>query len=423
MNAIPPIFNTLGFSLATSIGATAPTAHQTIGVNSGGTAWSLRTPGWLDTANTWAARQTFTPEAFAMIDYAHTGFSNFYFNHHIFTAANTDGTDNHVTRWGPNMSVAGRLDAALPGMADEFESRWLIGGVPGFERHIAIYATDGGIYRPFSVWASHSTDDIQTSMRLSQLTITGKGGSVPVQLLTTSTTALWDFGVGTKFRRGTNGVSWMQQLNAAGDTYIDMPYINSSNFLSVPTQIQPTFAGSATTPPYAMFGAPTDGMFSLGAGAIGWTLSGVERMRLSTSLFQLDSVDLKMTGSTVLSNSAQDLILEATTAGKIINFRTQFTSRATLSSTAFSLVDAINMTLGTTTGSKIGTATTEKLAFHNSTPVVQRSGAAQAAVTTTASTQTTPWGFATQAQADGIVTLVNEIRATLVEKGLMKGAA
>jgi len=82
-----------------------------------------------------------------------------------------------------------------------------------------------------------------------------------------------------------------------------------------------------------------------------------------------------------------------------------------------------NIIAGTTTGTKIGTATTQKLGFYNATPIVQRAGAAQAAVATTASTQTTPWGYSTQAQADGIVTLVNEIRAALVALGLMKGAA
>ena len=56
-------------------------------------------------------------------------------------------------------------------------------------------------------------------------------------------------------------------------------------------------------------------------------------------------------------------------------------------------------------------------------PVGMRAGAAQAAVTTTAATSTTPYGFAAAAQADAIVTLVNEIRATLVAAGIMKGAA
>lgn len=79
--------------------------------------------------------------------------------------------------------------------------------------------------------------------------------------------------------------------------------------------------------------------------------------------------------------------------------------------------------LGTTTGTQIGTAANQKLGCHGATPTVQRAGAAQAAADATASTQTTPYGYATQAQADGIVTLLNEIRAALVEKGIIKGSA
>jgi hypothetical protein len=45
--------------------------------------------------------------------------------------------------------------------------------------------------------------------------------------------------------------------------------------------------------------------------------------------------------------------------------------------------------------------------------------AAAASVVTTAATQTTPWGFATQAQADGIVTLVNNLRAEIRALGLL----
>lgn len=85
--------------------------------------------------------------------------------------------------------------------------------------------------------------------------------------------------------------------------------------------------------------------------------------------------------------------------------------------------DAKNVALGTTTGTIIATTTAQKLAFHGATAVIQRAGAAQAAVATTAATNTTPYGYTTAAQADAIVALVNEIRATLVEKGIMKGAA
>lgn len=82
-----------------------------------------------------------------------------------------------------------------------------------------------------------------------------------------------------------------------------------------------------------------------------------------------------------------------------------------------------NFVLGTSTGTKIGTSVSQKLGFYNATPVVQPSGAAQAAVVTTAATQSTPYGFATQAQADNLVALVNALRAALVATGIVKGSA
>jgi hypothetical protein len=73
-------------------------------------------------------------------------------------------------------------------------------------------------------------------------------------------------------------------------------------------------------------------------------------------------------------------------------------------------------------GVKIGTADTQKLGFFDATPIVQPAGAAQAAVATTGATDVTPFGY-TEAQANAIVALVNEMRSTLVNLGLMKGAA
>lgn len=64
-----------------------------------------------------------------------------------------------------------------------------------------------------------------------------------------------------------------------------------------------------------------------------------------------------------------------------------------------------------------------KLSMFGATPIVQPSGASQAAVITTAATQSSPFGFATQAQADAIVTLVNALRLALVNLGAIKGAA
>lgn len=83
-----------------------------------------------------------------------------------------------------------------------------------------------------------------------------------------------------------------------------------------------------------------------------------------------------------------------------------------------------NIAFGTTgVGGQIGTATAQLIGFHGTAGTIQRASAAQAAVATTAATTTLPWGYTTQAQADGVITLLNEIRTVLVNKGLMKGSA
>jgi hypothetical protein len=75
---------------------------------------------------------------------------------------------------------------------------------------------------------------------------------------------------------------------------------------------------------------------------------------------------------------------------------------------------------GNPDGTVLGQSASDLVAFYNATPVPQRSGTAQTAVPTTAPINTSPFGY-TQAQATAILTLLNEIRATLVALGLMKG--
>ena len=88
------------------------------------------------------------------------------------------------------------------------------------------------------------------------------------------------------------------------------------------------------------------------------------------------------------------------------------------------ITEGKNIVLGTTTGTKIGTGATQKLGFYNATPIVQRDSSAVAAVATTGSAASTGtvYGFTTAAQADGIVALVNELRAAIVALGLIKGS-
>lgn len=92
----------------------------------------------------------------------------------------------------------------------------------------------------------------------------------------------------------------------------------------------------------------------------------------------------------------------------------------------------------------IGSSATDTIGFYGTTPVVQPSGSAQAAVSTatissvaTTGSVTTGFGYSTTAQADGIVTAINLLitrvaanttlnnahRTALVALGLEKGSA
>ena len=65
-------------------------------------------------------------------------------------------------------------------------------------------------------------------------------------------------------------------------------------------------------------------------------------------------------------------------AGDIF-FQTNSVERFRISSTGLTtLADAVNIAIGTTTGTKIGTGTTQKIGFFNATPVVQQTAVADA---------------------------------------------
>lgn len=84
------------------------------------------------------------------------------------------------------------------------------------------------------------------------------------------------------------------------------------------------------------------------------------------------------------------------------------------------ITDGKHFQFGPTTGSKLGSAATEKLALWGATPIVQPAGANQAAVTQTAGATYTA---TEQAMLNALKTLVNQLRADLVAAGVIKGAA
>lgn len=99
---------------------------------------------------------------------------------------------------------------------------------------------------------------------------------------------------------------------------------------------------------------------------------------------------------------------------------------------SFSWPDATNLAVGTTTGTKIGTATTQKLGFWNVTPVVQPAAANQAALTNSTGGSQDGTLAAVSGSGDDtninnnftdIHTLLDEIRTALVNTGIIKGSA
>ena len=68
-----------------------------------------------------------------------------------------------------------------------------------------------------------------------------------------------------------------------------------------------------------------------------------------------------------------------TGSARALELQTDATTRLTIGTTGlFTIADALDIAVGTTTGTKIGTATTQKLGFYNSTPVVQPTAVADA---------------------------------------------
>jgi len=78
-------------------------------------------------------------------------------------------------------------------------------------------------------------------------------------------------------------------------------------------------------------------------------------------------------------------------AFKVQNSGTMST-RLTLQAATLTLADALNIAVNTTTGTKIGTSTTQKLGFYNATPVVQPAAIADLTVTATTGTLPTATG-------------------------------
>lgn len=125
-----------------------------------------------------------------------------------------------------------------------------------------------------------------------------------------------------------------------------------------------------------------------------------------------------------------------TGTARLLAFQTDGTTRLSIGASGdITVADGENIILNTTTGTKVGTAATQKLGFWNATPIVQPSGATQGALTTNSgtvdgtivdmpgdSTTTDISGDVDNNFAD-VTSRINAIRQALVDAGIIKGSA
>ena len=81
--------------------------------------------------------------------------------------------------------------------------------------------------------------------------------------------------------------------------------------------------------------------------------------------------DFRIAGAVALDYSSTTVQLGTSSFFQSLALRTNGVTRLTLSTTDLTFANSYNLIFNTTTGSKIGTDTAQKIAFWNATPIVQ----------------------------------------------------
>jgi hypothetical protein len=169
---------------------------------------------------------------------------------------------------------------------------------------------------------------------------------------------------GIQFNDAANTVGLMNLSNAGALTLggVAVPTISSSDTLSNKTLSSPTLSGTVTVGTSTFSGTPT--------------FNNKVRIQNGTDVILLELVDGSV-GTTVRQTPVE--------VGGVRKFRTTFSADGSsfvdvfeVTSGGVEIVDGRNIILNTTNGTKIGTATSQKLGFFNATPVVQPTAVADA---------------------------------------------
>jgi hypothetical protein len=186
------------------------------------------------------------------------------------------------------------------------------------------------------------------------------------------------------------GVSQFNVTKAGAVTAVGVaiPTISSTSTLTNKTLSSPTitgtvagtfgFSGVLSFSTYSTFIWPTGNSSGRITGIYDRTGAFHDEFILSDNYnYNTSTID-----STALGTAAIIISAQAAAPGKIAfttgAVNTAPTERLSIDPTGLVFADAINITLNTTTGTKIGTATSQKLGFFNQTPVVQPTAVADA---------------------------------------------
>lgn len=150
-----------------------------------------------------------------------------------------------------------------------------------------------------------------------------------------------------------------------------LSFNNSTNEFSISKPLNlsadPTVSTQAATKAYAdtkaPIAAPTfTGTVTSSTGPINISGQNIPALNITTNQSGAQSFKLAVGYNSATSIS----LVDVTNSKQILIFEP--------SNSSMTLADAYNLVLGSTTGTKIGTATTQKIGFYNATPVVQPSG-------------------------------------------------
>jgi hypothetical protein len=224
-------------------------------------------------------------------------------------------------------------------------------------------------------------------------------------------------------------------MPAPGDRTWNAPVNGNAQVLDALSPVGALAVGTAEVPSATLNVRAASGSYVAQDGTIA-IYAGLGSMAIPASSTRALYLDLTASGNLVVAaaypTTAHVRLATVATTSSVVSSITDNRQAFTV---AGSYLDGVNLTFGSSTGTRIGSTPSQKLGLWGVTPVVQPSGAAQAALTNstggTIGTTLTAVGNTTSSDQSAVIngniaslwSLVSAIRAGLVASGNLKGSA